>query len=306
MGLKECFNISKGRMDLRNNQPLVSIVVTTYNRKELLTETIHSILAQSLNNFELIIVDNYSNYNFFDYIYSFNDNRIQAYQNQNNGIIAVNRNYGIKKAKGEYVAFCDDDDTWHVKKLETQLAIAHKYNTCVLISTLAQKIGTHCEFGERNYGIANLRLALVKNLSRYSNPIVFSSALVKKQALIDAGGFDEDPEKFAVEDYVIWIKIASSGKFILIKEILTYYRFQESNTSKNSTNQIRYNRKYISTINPLPFKILNLKCKGKIMLLITNIIHSVIILYFNSKRNNRISSNTNSISINIYKLSIPS
>ena len=69
-----------------NYNPSVSVIVTTYNRKELLRETIDSILCQTFNDFELIIVDNFSNYNIFEYIKSFRDSRIRVFQNNNNGI----------------------------------------------------------------------------------------------------------------------------------------------------------------------------------------------------------------------------
>ena len=64
--------------------PLVTVIVTTYNRKELLKKTINSILNQTYKNFEFIIIDNFSKYDFFSYIKSFNDPRINAYQNNNN------------------------------------------------------------------------------------------------------------------------------------------------------------------------------------------------------------------------------
>ena len=73
----------------------LSVIVTTYNRPSLLNETIKSILNQTFVDFELIVVDNFSNYNFFQLIKSYNDKRIKAFQNQNNGVIATNRNYGI-------------------------------------------------------------------------------------------------------------------------------------------------------------------------------------------------------------------
>ena len=102
-------------------KPLVTVIVTTYNRRELLKKTINSILNQTYKNFEFIIVDNYSNYDFLSHMKSFNDERIRPFQNANDGIIAVNRNYGIKEAKGEYIAFCDDDDLWMENKIEVQL-----------------------------------------------------------------------------------------------------------------------------------------------------------------------------------------
>jgi len=104
------------------NKPQISVIVTTFNRKELLKETLDSILAQSFIDFELIVVDNFSNYDFMSFMETFNDERIRAFQNQNNGILAVNRNYGIKKAIGKYLAFCDDDDLWYPDKLKIQVS----------------------------------------------------------------------------------------------------------------------------------------------------------------------------------------
>ena len=76
----------------------LSVVVTTYNRRFLLKETLDSILAQTYKDFELIVVDNHSDYEFFDFIGTFNDPRIKPYRNENGGIISVNRNFGIEKS----------------------------------------------------------------------------------------------------------------------------------------------------------------------------------------------------------------
>lgn len=101
--------------------PQVSVIVTTYNRKELLAETIQSILCQTFQDFELIVVDNFSNYDFQAHLQSFNSEKIVPFQNANDGVIAVNRNFALEKAKGKYVAFCDDDDYWEPDKLQRQL-----------------------------------------------------------------------------------------------------------------------------------------------------------------------------------------
>ena len=77
----------------------VSIIITTYNREENLKECIKSILDQTYRDFEIIVVDNYSKYNFHDLKNIINDKRVKWFQNKNNGIIAVNRNFGINKTK---------------------------------------------------------------------------------------------------------------------------------------------------------------------------------------------------------------
>ena len=119
-----------------NNMQLVSVIVTTYNRKDLLTKTIDSILNQTYKNYELIVVDNYSNYDFLSHIKSFNDERIRSFQSANDGIISVNRNYGIKKAKGKYIAFCDDDDSWKPKKLQVSMEYIEKYSADIVYHDL--------------------------------------------------------------------------------------------------------------------------------------------------------------------------
>ena len=128
-----------------NTFPTISVIVTTYNRKEFLLETVKSILNQTVSDFELIVVDNFSDYDFFQEMNILNDDRIRAFQNNNDGIIARNRNFGIKKARGEFIAFCDDDDYWAKDKLIIQLS---HFNTDVDLVG----IGTNCKnIGDTEY-----------------------------------------------------------------------------------------------------------------------------------------------------------
>ena len=117
------------------NKPEVSVVVITYNRKELLKETIVSIINQTYTDFELLVIDNYSEYDFFGFIEELNDKRIKPYQNHNHGVIATNRNLGIQKATGSFISFCDDDDMWEPEKLEKQLQAFEQNPDILLVST---------------------------------------------------------------------------------------------------------------------------------------------------------------------------
>ena len=104
--------------------PFFSIVIPTYNRADLLSRCIDSIIEQTFSDFEIIIVDNYSNDETKELVeqYKSRDTRIKFIQEHNNGIIAHSRNVGVKAAVGEYIAFLDSDDEWkpeHLRKFST-------------------------------------------------------------------------------------------------------------------------------------------------------------------------------------------
>ncbi len=216
----------------KNNLPVVSVIVTTFNRKDMLKTTIESILNQSFSQFELLIVDNFSNYDFINFINSFNDSRIKSFQNNNNGIIAVNRNFGIKKSRGKYIAFCDDDDYWDKNKLFDQIKVFQSFDT-ILVSSLALNFGADTNFFSKNYGFLYNRINLGYKSLLISNPIVLSSTLIKSEVLKKVGGFSEDKNLIAVEDYDLYLRIFDLGNFVLIKKFLIYYRFHAGSVSKS-------------------------------------------------------------------------
>jgi len=217
-----------------NHKPLVSVIVTTFNRKILLKETINSILRQTFKDFELIVVDNYSSYDFFNIINSFNDSRILPFQNKNNGIIAVNRNYGIKKAKGEYIAFCDDDDLWLPNKLEKQINKIHKTEDG-MVYTMQKYFGKTSIF-TNNYGINPLPFK--QNTSTNGlfkvNCIPSSSVMLKKDLLEQIGCFDERKSFIAIEDYDLWIRASKATCIRYIPNVLTLHRVHNLSVYENS------------------------------------------------------------------------
>ena len=218
--------------DSKNNLPVVSVIVTTFNRQDMLKTTIESILNQTFSQFELLIVDNFSNYDFINFINSFNDSRIKSFQNNNNGIIAVNRNFGIKKSIGKYIAFCDDDDYWDKNKLFDQIKVFQSFDT-ILVSSLALNFGVDTNFFSQNYGFLYNRIKLDYKSLLISNPIVLSSTLIKSEVLKKVGGFSEDKNLIAVEDYDLYLRIFDLGNFVLIKKFLIYYRFHTGSVSKS-------------------------------------------------------------------------
>ena len=199
---------------------LISVILTTYNRKELVTKTINSILSQSFQDFELIIVDNFSNYNFFDLIQIFNSPKIKAFQNRNEGIIAVNRNFAIARSSGKYLAFCDDDDLWEQEKLQYQIQYLEKDNFD-LTYTNTKLMFDNGNLVYSNYSdINNLRSLL------YRNQVTLSSVLVRKTTEVR---FNESVDLIALEDYELWINLMLNGfKFKFIEIPLVNYRVHSS------------------------------------------------------------------------------
>ena len=224
---------------------MVSVIVTTYNRKELLSKTLKAILNQTYKDFELIVVDNYSDYDFEQLIQQFNDKRIRAFRNQNNGIIATNRNYAIRKAKGEFLAFCDDDDIWYPNKLER--CLEEIKDNDILYHKLVTNTGFVMET-ENIYGKA------IQYLSK-RNYLAYSSVFLRKEIAFNVGLLDEDPLLVAVEDYDFWIRISTlSNKFGYIDEILGQYYVGNDNMSYKFENIERLFNLYYKRKSILPFK----------------------------------------------------
>ena len=115
-------SLSSGNIKIQNSQPNVSVVLTTYNRAEIVPQAIDSILHQTFKDFELIIVNDGSTDETQLILedYAQKDSRIKILVQKNSGL-AKARNHGVGHAKGMYIAFMDDDDLSHPQRLEKQL-----------------------------------------------------------------------------------------------------------------------------------------------------------------------------------------
>ena len=108
-------------MDVVN--PRVSVILPTYNRAQLIAQAIQSVLDQTYQDFELIIVDDGSKDETEEVVNSFDDERIRYARHEENKGANAARNTGIAMARGEYIAFQDSDDKWLPEKLERQMRI---------------------------------------------------------------------------------------------------------------------------------------------------------------------------------------
>jgi glycosyltransferase involved in cell wall biosynthesis len=100
------------------SDPLISIIMPSFNSSRLINKSIDSVIKQTYKNWELIIVDNFSSDNTEQIIQDYKNPNIIFYKNNNHGIVAHSRNIGIQYAKGSILAFLDSDDWWVETKLE--------------------------------------------------------------------------------------------------------------------------------------------------------------------------------------------
>ena len=98
-------------------KPFFSVVIPTYNHEVFLEKAVKSVLNQTFSDYEIIIIDNYSDDNTENLIRNLNNKNIKFIKNRNDGIIAKSRNIGIEQSRSEWIAFLDSDDIWWKDRL---------------------------------------------------------------------------------------------------------------------------------------------------------------------------------------------
>lgn len=196
-----------------------SVIIPTYNRADLIRRCIDSVLNQSYQNFEIIVVDNYSEDATIDIVKSYADSRIKIFQIHNHGIIAASRNKGIVEASGEWICFLDSDDWWKENKLlecekmvEISDVIYHKMYVASSKGKRFFPIGRRCS------------LDVFSQILLTGNMICNSSLCCKKEALISIGLLSENPKLVGVEDCDCWLRLSKEKfRFRFIPKTLGFY-----------------------------------------------------------------------------------
>ena len=205
----------------------VSVVIITYNRADFLKEAIESVLAQTYQDYELIIVDDGSTDHTRDVVRLFDDNRIRYFHHENRGMTPT-RNRGIREATGEYIAFLDSDDVWFPEKLSRQVEVARKTGAG-LVHTSRYETDLS---GKKPRLVRPLRPARSSDEFLKGNTHISLTVLVRRDALIETGLFDEDLK--ASDDTDMWLRLARNNvEFRYIDEILMDVRKHGANVSRD-------------------------------------------------------------------------
>lgn len=209
---------------------LVSAIITTHNRLDLLKRAISSVLVQSYPEIELIVVDDASNDGTQEYCerQSFKYIRISK-ENSRGGNHA--RNLGVEAAQGEYVAFLDDDDFWKCDKIEKQVKlisdsgceVVHCYRDLEYIGKYGGEFFRYCPLNSLYQGDLSKRIL-------WQISILTSAAMIKRQAIIDAGMFDENIKFW--QEYELSIRLSQRAPFLMVPESLMVYRVDPTDQNK--------------------------------------------------------------------------
>jgi glycosyltransferase involved in cell wall biosynthesis len=206
--------------------PLVSVIIPTYNRASLLCQTIDNVLKQTYRNFELIIVDDGSTDDTLARLRTYG-NRIRIIAQDNAGP-AVARNRGAREARGEIIAFQDSDDLWKLSKLQRQVAFLEKVgpSTPCCLCNVVMRVVNGKEL--TSFDIALIRLQDEESVwlnapevlaTRF---VLFNQAVaIRRGAFEKVGGFREDMKYD--EDYDLALRLALEGPWAMIREPLVMY-----------------------------------------------------------------------------------
>ena len=225
----------------------VSIIVPMYNAEKFIGKTIESVLSQTYENWEMLIMNDVSTDNSLAVVneYVKKDDRIKVVNTEKNMGVVKGRNHLIDLANGKYIAFLDADDYWHSQKLEKQIQFMK----------------------EKKAGISCTEYTRVKENGEKINEVVIKSEISYTDMLknnylgcltvmydIEKVGKRYFKELEKNEDYVLWLEIVKDVKKIFgLKENLAYYRVLDNSRSSNKAKTAKVRWEIYRKVEKLPF-----------------------------------------------------
>lgn len=213
-----------------STKPLVSIIIPTYNRAFCLVNAIKSVLEQSYNNIEIIVVDGPSTDNTERVVKELKEKKITYLREEKARGAGAARNTGIRAARGEYIAFQDSDNVWLPEKLEKQMAVFSKAAPEIgMVYTGYNKYYNNIAMGYYPQEYIKNKSGEIYNELLYENFIGCQTVVVKKECLFKVGAFDEQLP--TIEDWDLFLRISKCYKIICIDESLVLSHLQSDSIS---------------------------------------------------------------------------
>ncbi|AFL69140.1 glycosyltransferase family 2 protein [Sulfurospirillum barnesii] len=218
------------------DKPFFSVVIPLYNKQNHVKETIETVLAQTFQDFEIVVVNDGSKDDSAKMVEAMRDERIRLI-NQENAGVSVARNNGIKEAKAEYIAFLDADDLWLPEFLQTIYELRQNFPDAGLYATAYKKRKANGE--ESGIDIQGLPskdyIGLIPNyfesIVKGSNLVWTSATCIPKKVFVENNIWFPEDEKYG-EDQYVWARVALEKRIVYnTKECAIYLSETENNTA---------------------------------------------------------------------------
>ncbi|MEF8814588.1 MAG: glycosyltransferase family 2 protein [Halovenus sp.] len=217
----------------------VSVVLPTYNRADVLARSVESVLEQTFEDFELVVVDDASTDRTDAVIEQFDDDRLRYVRHDENRGAAAARNTGIREARADIVAFQDSDDVWDERKLEKQVAAFESSSDRVGVVYT----GLHRQFENVRTHVPGHGMEpekregdIAESILRF-NFVSTQAAAVRRSCFDRVGGFDDETPP--LEDWELWIRISEFYEFKHVDEPLVSAYLREDSISNDSEALVR-------------------------------------------------------------------
>lgn len=210
----------------------VSVVIPTFNRAAFIADALQSVLTQTFQDFEIIVVDDGSTDDTAQIVQSIGDARVRYVSQKNRGVSAA-LNTGWRAARGEYIARLDSDDVWLPTLLQELVAVLDADAALGVAYARAQGMKAQGVplpqlLGARERFAGDTLTSLV-----YGDFICPMAVMIRRAALEQVGGYDES--LFANEDWDVWMRIAQSYGIAYVPRVLARYRFHAQNLTRSDS-----------------------------------------------------------------------
>lgn len=224
-------------MKNRNTIPRVSVLMSVYNTpRDYLKEAIDSVLNQTFDDFEFIIVDDNSNKETKDVLRNYTyDNRIILIENNSNLGLTKNLNKALSLAKGEYVARMDADDICDKTRFEKQVSYLDSNESVAMAATYYYLFDSSKKNKHKNEGTSPIE---VKTSLFFSNSSIMHSSVMMRHAIFNTeSGFCYDETYTKTQDFDLWARASHFVKIAVVPEYLMFYRLSDKQVSRVSSSE---------------------------------------------------------------------
>lgn len=215
----------------RKEQPLVSVVMPVYNAEAFVVEAINSIINQTYENWELILVEDCSTDDTLTCLQTITDKRIKIFYNCENKGIAYSTNRAIRNSCGKYIALLDDDDIAFSDRLAIQVDYLEKHSNVDILGGRKVDInaaGTVLSYGNSpRYNPNYIKAAL---LFRCGNGFMNGTAMIRR-SFIEAHGLCYKEKCYGMQDYLFYIESSKVGTITAIEHYFLKHRLHDGNTT---------------------------------------------------------------------------